>query len=248
MADAEAGEGKMPILEVCVDDVTGLEAALRGGADRIELCSALSVGGLTPTIGFMRSAAAAPIPVHALIRPRAGGFQFSADEVEIMRRDIAAAREAGLAGVVIGALRSDSRLDDDVLATLMAEAKGMDVTLHRAFDLTPDLKEALDQAIALGIGHILTSGGQRSVAEGCEMIAALTSIAAGRISIMPGGGVTAEMIPDLLALPYLRELHASGSELNAQADNRLIEFGFLTPGSRETSELKIRALRSAMGR
>lgn len=246
MADAAAGASGKRILEICVDDAAGLVSAIRGGADRIELCSALSVGGLTPTAGFMALAAQAPIPVNALIRPRAGGFHYGAAEVEMMRRDVAAAREAGLAGVVIGALEPNGRLDTEALRVLIGEAQSMDLTLHRAFDLTPDLLEALETAIALGFRRILTSGGQKSVAEGKEMVAALTSVAAGRISIMPGGGVTAELAPYLLSLPHLHEIHASGTQLNQSADNRLIEFGFLASGSRETNESKVRGLKAAI--
>lgn len=237
----------MTVLEICVDDATGLAAAIRGGADRIELCSALSIGGLTPTFGFMSLAAKAPIPVNALIRPRAGGFCYSADEVEMMCRDIEAARTAGLAGVVIGALDNAGRLDRDALDLLLAAARGMDVTLHRAFDLTRDLFEALEDAVALGIPRILTSGGRTSVAEGRETIADLTEAGGGRISIMPGGGVNADLAPHLLAMPYLFELHASGTDIQRGGDPRLVEFGFSAVASRETSEEKVRALRVAMG-
>ena len=126
-------------IEVCVDSAASLSAAVAGGADRVELCAALALGGLTPSAGFMAQAAGYGVPVLAMIRPRAGDFVFSTDEVAQMLTDIAAARAAGLAGVVLGASLPDGRLDRDMLAQLMRAAKGMDCTLHRAFDLTPDL-------------------------------------------------------------------------------------------------------------
>lgn len=235
-----------PMLEICVDDAAGLAAAVSGGADRIELCSALSVGGLTPSIGLMTLAARAPIPVHALIRPRPGDFHHGRDEVEIMKRDVAAAREAGLAGVVIGASLTDGRLDETALSALIAEADGVTLTLHRAFDLAPDLIEAMETAIGLGFHHILSSGGRRTALEGIETLAKLGEAAGDRISIMPGGGVRADVAAQLLALPGIRELHASCSRAPAACDPRLAEFGFIKPDSRETDEEAVRALKAVM--
>lgn len=234
------------LLEICVDDAAGLAAAIAGGADRIELCSALSVGGLTPSAGFMRLAATAPIPVHALIRPRPGDFRHGPEEVDIMRRDIAMARDAGLAGVVIGASDEDGRLDEQALRALVAEADGMAMTLHRAFDLAPDLFEALETAIGLGIRRILTSGGRPTGLEGLENLAALAAKAGDRLSIMPGGGVRAECADRFLAIEGIFELHASCSKLPDSPDQRLAEFGFIRPDSRETDMEAVRALKAAM--
>ena len=119
------------LIEVCVDCAEGLAEAVAGGADRIELCSALEVGGLTPSVGLMRTASGCGVPVYAMIRPRAGGFGFSQEDVAVMLADIAAAREAGLAGVVLGAMRGDG-LDGAMLGTLTVAAQGMGTTLHRA--------------------------------------------------------------------------------------------------------------------
>ncbi|MDP9756655.1 UNVERIFIED_ORG: copper homeostasis protein CutC [Rhizobium sp. SORGH_AS260] len=145
------------ILEICVDDVAGLEAAVRGGADRIELCAALSGGGVTPSVGFMHRAAAYGLPVSVMIRPRAGDFVFTRDEADVMKRDIDAARAAGLSGVVLGASREDGSLDLPLLEELRRHANGLDVTLHRAFDVVPAMDEALEAAVALGFSRILTS-------------------------------------------------------------------------------------------
>ncbi len=150
----------MPLLEVCVGDPESLIAAIEGGADRIELCSALELGGLTPTPGLMALAARAPVPVYAMVRPRGGDFVFSSSEREAMRADIAGVRAAGLAGVVLGA-SPDGTLDGETLADLVQASAGLGTTLHRAFDLVPDIGDAVETAVALGFERILTSGRPR---------------------------------------------------------------------------------------
>ncbi|MDQ0419347.1 copper homeostasis protein [Peteryoungia aggregata LMG 23059] len=234
-----------PFLEICVDDVAGLDAAVAGGADRIELCSALGSGGLTPSRGFMSVAANAPIPVNALIRPRAGGFTYCEVEIALMQADIAAAREAGLAGVVIGATTADGALDAVVIRRLMDAAQGLDLTLHRAIDVVTDMNAALDLAIELGFSRVLTSGGARHAEEGIETLARLAGHSAGRISIMPGGGVRPQNAARLLALPGIRELHASCSEARV-SEPRLAELGFSTETTRRTDADTVRALKARM--
>src|SRR5450830_141894 len=147
-------------LEVCVDNAVGLAAALTGGADRIELCSALDTGGLTPSFGLLRAASASPVPVVAMIRPRGGDFCFDEAEIQLMLDDIDAVAAAGLHGVVLGASLPDGQLDHRTLERLVhrAAAHGLHCTLHRAIDLCPDLEQATVLAIALGFGRILTSG------------------------------------------------------------------------------------------
>ena len=154
------------LVEVCLDSAEGLAEAVAGGADRIELCAALAVGGLTPSAGLMQAAARCPVPVLAMIRPRAGDFVFSPAEVAIMLADIAAARAAGLAGVVLGASLPGGRLDRAILARLTDAASGLDLTLHRAFDLVPDIAPAIELAADLGFRRILTSGQAATAAEG----------------------------------------------------------------------------------
>lgn len=234
-----------PLLEICVDDVAGLEAAIAGGADRIELCSALGAGGLTPSRGFMAVAAKASIPVHALIRPRAGDFTYSEAEIAVMETDIAAAREAGLAGVVIGATTAQATLDVDVIQRLVKAAGGLDLTLHRAIDVVEDMDAALDFAMALGFSRILTSGGARHAEEGIETLARLASRGAGRISVMPGGGVRPENVARLLAIPGIRELHASCGQV-ARSESRLVELGFSPETTRRTDAETVRALKTQM--
>lgn len=233
------------VVEVCVDDAAGLEQAVAGGADRIELCSALALGGLTPSGGFMALAAKAPVPVYAMIRPRAGDFCYGQAEIAQMEADIGAARLAGLAGVVLGANLPDGRLDMRTLQRLVAKADGMGLTLHRAFDLTPDKPEALEQAVDLGFHRVLTSGGARRAIDGLPVIAALMAQAEGRIGIMPGSGITAASAPALAGLP-LREVHASCGRAVPVAD-QIEALGFAGPsGLRRASADEVRALRAAL--
>lgn len=240
MADA-----KHRLLEICVDDAVGLDAAIKGGADRIELCSALGIGGLTPSHGLMIHAAkVARISVYALIRPRAGGFDYTDEEIEMMENDIASARESGLAGVVIGATRGET-LDEPALKRLIDAAEGLDITLHRAFDMVKNPITALETAIDLGLPRILTSGCARNVNLGFETLEMLAGQANGRISIMPGGGVTTDLVPRLLALPGIHEIHASGSSSVAEQAS-LVEFGFAPAQRRQTDETVVRHLKQAV--
>ena len=240
MADA-----RHRLLEICVDDAAGLEAAIKGGADRIELCSALGIGGLTPSYGLMRHAGkVAQIPVYALIRARAGGFDYTDAEIEMMENDIASARESGLAGVVIGATRGKT-LDELALKRLIDAANGLDITLHRAFDMVKNPIRALETAIELGIPRILTSGCAKNVSLGFETLEMLAGRADGRISIMPGGGVTANLVPRLLALPGIHEIHASGSSSVAEQAS-LVDFGFAPAQRRQTDETVVRQLKKTV--
>ncbi|CAN7271045.1 copper homeostasis protein CutC [Pararhizobium sp. LjRoot238] len=234
------------LLEVCVEDAAGLMAAVEGGADRIELCSALSVGGLTPSPGLMALAARLDIPVYAMIRPRPGDFVFNAGDVSVMRGDIEAARAAGLAGVVLGASRSDGNLDVATLRLLVEHAAGLGCTLHRAFDLVPDFAEAVDIAIALGFERILTSGGAKRAPDGVDALASIMTAANGRISIMPGSGVTLETIEGLLSRLSVSEVHSSCSLDKPAHDLRLVSLGFVAPSFRRTDADVVRKLKARL--
>ena len=235
------------ILEICVDDVAGLEAAVSGGADRIELCAALSGGGVTPSAGFMQRAASCGLPVSVMIRPRAGDFVFTRDEADVMKRDIDAARAAGLSGVVLGASRGDGSLDIGLLEELCSHANGLDVTLHRAFDVVPDMEEALEAAIALGFPRILTSGGARSALEGIEALAHLSEMAAGRIVVMPGAGVRPQSVQTLLDRFPISEIHASCSAVPSfDPDSRVAKLGFTSAGRKVTDEAAVRELKTIL--
>ena len=232
------------LLEVCVEDIAGLKAAVEGGGDRIELCSALPLGGLTPSAGLMAAAAKMPVPAYAIIRPRAGGFVYSAEELEVMKSDIDAARAAELPGVVLGASLPDGRLDFDTLATLTAHADGLGMTLHRAFDLVPDVEEAVGMAISLGFERVLTSGGAKTAAEGVTMLERAIAAAAGRISIMPGSGVTLATVGQLWPRLDISEIHASCSATTSETDERVIALGFSAPSARRTDAAIVKALKA----
>jgi len=234
------------LLEVCVDDVAGLEAAIDGGADRIELCSALAVGGLTPSAGLMSAAQRSPIPCYAMIRPRAGDFIYSAAELDIMTNDIYFAASAGLAGVVFGASLPDGRLDTEALITLSNAVGTMPRTLHRAFDLVPDMAEAIELAIECGFERILTSGRRAAAADGLGDIAEAVRIADGRVSIMPGAGVSPETIDTILDRVDVKEVHSSCSSTVAVKDRHLVTLGFSKSTVKQTDAAIVRALKDRL--
>lgn len=233
-------------LEVCVDDADGLYAAIEGGADRIELCAALSVGGLTPNPGLMALAGPPPVPVYAMIRPRPGDFVFSAADLDVMRRDIDAARAAGLAGVVLGASLADGRLDKSMLIKLTGHAAGLRMTLHRAFDLVPDFAEAMEVAVKLGFERILTSGGAMSAPQAIDRLAEIVDLAKGRLSIMPGSGVTLDTVDALLDRVTVSEVHSSCSVREPAQDPRLVEMGFVSADRRRTDAETVRAMKARL--
>lgn len=236
------------LLEVCIDTPEGLAAAIAGGANRIELCAALDVGGLTAPPGMMALASKAPIPVYAIIRPRAGNFIYDADNETAMLADIDAARAAGLAGVVIGASRPDMRLDIALLEQLMLQAEGLGVTLHRAFDLVPDPFEALEQAIDLGIERILTSGLKVTGPEGIDLIRQLVERAGDRISILPGGGINLATVERMVRETGVHEVHSSCRRAVESTDERAIAFGFQAPVSYATDRNTVAEMRGMLDR
>lgn len=238
----------MTLIEICVDDAQGLAAAIAGGADRVELCSTLEMGGLTPSPGLMALAGRAPTKVRAMIRHRPGDFVFDKADIATMRGDIAAARQAGLEGVVLGASLGDGRLDTDTLANLVGAAGDMGKTLHRAFDLVPDLEEAIEAAIALGFDTILTSGRALTAMEGLEDIARAHEIAAGRITIMAGSGVNHVNAANILARTPLGALHGSCSEPARPASDPAARLGFSSVARKTTSAARVSAFKSAAQR
>lgn len=196
-------------LEVCCGDLASVRAASVGGAHRVELCQALELDGLTPSAGMISVAVSTGIPVHVLIRPRSGDFVYGRDEQECMSRDIRLARELGASGVVIGALRADGHIDTATVRRLVDEAEGLSITFHRAFDVAKSPREALEQIISLGCHRLLTSGQAATAEQGIELIRELVVQAAGRISIMPGSGVTVGNARRILSATGAWELHGS---------------------------------------
>ena len=198
-------------IEGCVDSHASALAACRGGADRLELCANLSIGGTTPSLGLFRQVRRdCDLPVNVLIRPRFGDFLYSEAEVEEMEDCVRRFRDLGADGVVLGALTRWGTLDRAVMARLMEAAGSMEVTLHRAFDMTRDPLEALEAAIALGCRTILTSGQEKDAPAGAETLGALREKAAGRIAVMAGCGVRAGSIRDIHRRTGVHVFHTSG--------------------------------------
>ncbi len=236
------------LLEVCVDTLAGAAIAAKAGADRLEICAVRSDGGVTPSPAMMQAVAALPVPVYALIRPRAGDFRFSAAEVAVMQGDVRAARDAGLAGVVIGASDATGALDLPVLRDLIAAAAPLPVALHRAFDVAPDMDAALEQAIDLGLERVLTSGGRPGAYEGADTIARLVARAGDRISVMAGGGLRPDTLAAFVARTGVREIHGSCSAPIPAADKRAVELGFEhADGRLDTHADVVRAMLAALG-
>ena len=204
------------ICEVCVDSVAGVRAARAAGADRVELCGDLLEGGTTPSWGMIRQARTiAGIGLYVMIRPRGGDFLFDDDEFAIMEADVDMAQAERADGVVIGLLTAEGMVDAKRTRDLIARARPLSVTFHRAFDMTPDPFQALETLIELGVDRVLTSGQEASVLEGLPLIIELIRRAADRIVIMPGGGITARNAERIVAAARPREIHFAALEAAA---------------------------------
>lgn len=211
------------LLEIGVESAERAAAAERGGADRIELCANLAIGGLTPAAALMRAVqTSVTLPVYAMVRPRGGDFVYSEEEFSRMKREIALVRECGMDGVVLGLLRKDGRIDLDRTGELVELAKPLPVTFHRAFDECRDLEAAVEDAIAAGCARVLTSGGAATALKGQEQLALLVRSAGTRIGILPGGGITARNAAEIARVTGACEFHAalsSAVEASATADS-----------------------------
>ncbi|MGA8272450.1 MAG: copper homeostasis protein CutC [Candidatus Sulfotelmatobacter sp.] len=198
------------VLEICVESVDHAVAAERAGAHRVELCSDLLSGGITPSAGLMQTARRyLSIPIHVLIRPRAGDFCYSDHEFEIMRDDIHAAKRFGMDGVVLGILHESNRVNIERTRALVEAARPLSVTFHRAFDAAKNLEESLEEVIQTGASRILTSGGQPRATDALPALARLVQAAKGRILVMPCGGINAENISGIVRTTLAQEFHTS---------------------------------------
>ncbi|MCX6286265.1 MAG: copper homeostasis protein CutC [Bacteroidetes bacterium] len=196
------------ILEACVNSAISAVAAQNGGADRIELCENMLEGGCTPSAGTILFARQKlHIPIMVMIRPRGADFLYTDDEFEVMKHDIQTAKELGANGVVFGILKSDSNIDVERMGMLTEFARPMQVTCHRAFDMTADPFKALDDLIILGINRLLTSGQSDSALLGAPLIRELIQYAAGRILIMPGHGIKEQNLSEAIKLTGASEFH-----------------------------------------
>lgn len=241
------------ILEVCVDSAESAEAAAKGGADRVELCGNLVIGGTTPeTDLFEKIRSLIDIKINVLIRPRYGDFLYTEYEFDIISRSVERFRKMGANGVVIGCLCPDGSLDTERMKRLVELAGPVDVTLHRAFDMCRDPYKTLEQVKELGIRTILTSGQQESSWAGRELLAGLVKESGGKVDIMAGGGVDAGIIRKLIHATGAGSYHMSGKMvLDSGMTYRRQEVSMGVPGMGEyeifrTSEAKVREARRVL--
>lgn len=241
------------ILETCVDSVESAIAAYEGGASRLELCSNLIIGGTTPDESLYREIKKhIDIPVHVLIRPRFGDFCYTDYEYEIMKDQVRRFHDLGAEGIVIGILKPDGSLNQEQLVGLLKEAEGMSATLHRAFDVCKDPKQALEEAVLLGFDTILTSGQANNCVKGARLLSELVEQSAGRIVIQIGGGVNADVIRELRPVTGTRAFHMSGKETCdsvMQYRKEHVNMGFPSLSEYEiwrTNKMKIRQARKVL--
>jgi copper homeostasis protein len=242
-------------VEVCVDSVAGVRAAVAGGADRIELCSALELGGCTPSLGFLRAAleAAAGVPVFAMLRVRPGDFVVDGDDLASIVADAEAFRQAGAHGLVFGALTPDGDIDREALRVVQDAAAELPLTFHRAVDCCRDVVGAVDVLAEAGVPRVLTSGGAPTAPAGQQVVASMVQRAAGRLVVMAGSGVRGANVASLVAATCVPEVHLSaGRIVPGPARFGRPECGFAAPGRadherRATDPDEIRAVRAALG-
>lgn len=231
-------------LEVCVDTHEGLEIAAAHGADRIELCTCLSAGGLTPSLSMMEAASRLACPTRVMIRPRDGDFTYSHGEVDMMLRDIDTVAALSLEGVVLGANHAAGHLDEMALGRLAGHAKrqGLKVTLHRSFDLAPNLVTALAIARDLGIDAVLSSGGEMDAPSGVKTLKALVAAsktAGNRIEVMAGVGVGSKTVREIVARTGIAWVHGSCSLPREIVSQEALRLGYSSPDHRRTDPEEI---------
>lgn len=200
------------IVEVCVSSIASLEKAKAAGADRVELCAALSIGGITPSFGLLQQAVnSALLPVHCLIRPREGHFTYTEKEANLIEDEIKRAKDSGCKGIVIGALTSDFTLDQTRLERWVQLASPLHLTFHRAFDVVADPEQALETLIALGFDTVLTAGQMEKAEQGIQNLTRLHDRYGKQITLMPGSGITTKNC-SLFKEKGFRALHLSGNQ------------------------------------
>jgi copper homeostasis protein len=210
-------------LEICANSYKSAINAQKAGAHRMELCTELSVGGLTPTYGLLKKVIdTISIPVYVLIRPRSGNFTYSNSEINIMKYNIQLCKDLGYTGIVSGVLNKDNTINIEHTKELIGLAKPLPLVFHRAFDWTPNATQALEQLIDLGVERILTSGLETSAIKGINLLEELKKVAKGRITIMPGGGINADNA-SIFKNAGFEEIHTSASTIKQVNDIPKIE-------------------------
>jgi copper homeostasis protein len=200
------------VIEICLDSVESAIAAEAGGADRIELCADLAQGGVTPSAGLIEEVrAGVKTRLHTMVRPRAGDFEYSSEELRVMERDIEFAKRTGVDGIVVGTLNPDKTVNVAALRALIEAARPMSVTFHRAFDLVPDPGLEMDVLLELGVDRLLTSGQAPTAVKGHRTISDLVQRAQGRLVILAGGGVSKMNARWLIEETGIVEIHAGSS-------------------------------------
>ncbi len=229
------------IFEVCANSIQSAINAEKGGAHRIELCSGLEIGGVTPSYGLISEAKVhVNIPIHVLIRPRGGNFVYTQAEIDIMKIDIIFCRRAGIAGVVIGVLDNEGQVDEVIMNELIALARPMKVAFHRAFDRAKEPMSALDTIIRTGCDILLTSGQTPKAIDGITLLEKLVQKADGNLEIMPGSGVNVENVVEIVEKTGATAVHFSGKEI-VENENVFLKGGFEESGRYwETSEDNVR--------
>jgi copper homeostasis protein len=222
------------LLEICCGSIDDAIQSQEGGADRVELCSALFVGGLTPSIGTIQEAKRRlKIPVMVMVRPRGGGFCYTTAEFATMERDAEAAVENGADGVVFGILEKDGRIDQRRSERMRRIIGGRQAVFHRAFDVTPDPFDSLEQLVDLGITRILTSGQKASAPQGVQLIAELVQRAGNRIEILPGGGIRPHNMNEVVRRTGCGQIHMTAlrkaEDLSTRANREISFTGGLRP-------------------
>lgn len=242
-------------LEICCGSVDDVFEAKAAGADRVELNSAMFLGGLTPTIGAVRAAREAGIPVMAMVRPREGGFCYTAREFDGMVRDVQAFVEAGVEGLVFGVLHPDGRVDAQRCRILLEAAQGRETVFHRAMDVVPDWREGLDTLMELGFTRVLTSGQAPSALFGAPVLREMCARSAGRIQILAGGGIRPANVAEVVEKTGCSQVHASAGRKCSDTSclgNPEIHFGgALYPPEDQYSiadQNRVRGLLEALGR
>jgi copper homeostasis protein len=252
VAQPQIRPGKI-LLEVCIDSVESAINSERGGADRVELCAGLYEGGITPSAGMIAAVRKKiEIGLCVMIRPRGGDFFYSADEFGIMQRDILIAKQLGANGVVFGILNTHGMVDKERMRQLIDMARPLKVTCHRAFDMSCDLEQALEDLVAVGADSVLTSGSKRSAVDAMPTLKHLVQQAAGRISVMVCGELSTANVKAVLGYSNATEVHAGlGTTVTSPMKfrNQKIEMGTLTNSEYQHAVVKessVRELRAAI--